>query len=266
MEETDCLISSIVPVIFLNSELKTILFCFSSSINDNKNYVENFEYSKNIIVGYWQDDRYLDPQELKDDAIDKLKVLSIPARSYGCNITDLSRTVEELLFSLISRFLNFLKRKIYFIRILLNQGLNFHIRFFACVSIVYSHCIALHITNYFIYKIFTSFDICINGRNFNDGSWEGDFNVDSTPETRIRNMYGYALLLKNGTLKQSIQITNGTYTLSFIYKKLINLANVKVTVNGEEILLSNSDYTEFKHTVIVTTNSIEIEFVSDTDN
>ena len=101
---------------------------------------------------------------------------------------------------------------------------------------------------------------------FNDGSWEGDYNIDSTPETRIRNMYGYALLLKNGTLKQSIQITNGTYTLSFIYKKLINLANVKVTVNGEEISLSNSNYTEFKHTFTVTTNSVEIEFVSDTDN
>ncbi|WP_289731623.1 hypothetical protein [Thomasclavelia cocleata] len=101
---------------------------------------------------------------------------------------------------------------------------------------------------------------------FNDGSWQGDFNVDSTSETRIRNMYGYALLLKNGSLKQYIQVINGTYTLSFIYKKLINLANIKVTVNGEEILLSNSDYTEFKYTVIVTTNSIEIEFVSDTDN
>lgn len=101
---------------------------------------------------------------------------------------------------------------------------------------------------------------------FNDGSWEGDYNIDSTPETRSRNMYGYALLLKNGSLKQGIQITNGTYTLSFIYKKLINLANVKVTVNGEEISLSNSDYTEFKHTFTVTTNSIEIEFVSDTDN
>lgn len=101
---------------------------------------------------------------------------------------------------------------------------------------------------------------------FNDGSWEGDYNIDSTPETRIRNMYGYALLLKNGSLKQYIQVINGTYTLSFIYKKLINLANIKVTVNGEEISLSNSNYTEFKHTFTVTTNSVEIEFVSDTDN
>ena len=101
---------------------------------------------------------------------------------------------------------------------------------------------------------------------FNDGSWEGDYNIDSTPETRIRNMYGYALLLKNGSLKQHIQVINGTYTLSFTYKKLLNLAKVKIIINGEEFILSNNDYTEFKHTFTVTTNSIEIEFVSDTDN
>lgn len=101
---------------------------------------------------------------------------------------------------------------------------------------------------------------------FNDGSWDGSFNVDSTNETRSRNMYGYALLLKNGSLKQHIQTTNGTYTLSFIYKKLINLARAKVVVNGKEIAMANSDFTEFKHTFTVTTNSIEIEFVTDTDN
>ena len=101
---------------------------------------------------------------------------------------------------------------------------------------------------------------------FNDGSWEGDFNVDSTPETRIRNMYGYALLLKNGSLKQHIQVINGTYTLSFTYKKILNLAKVKIIINGEEFILSNNDYTEFKHTFTVTTNSIEIEFVSDANN
>lgn len=101
---------------------------------------------------------------------------------------------------------------------------------------------------------------------FNDGSWKGDFNVDSTPETRSRNMYGYALLLKKDSLKQHIQTTNGTYTLSFVYKKLINLARAKVVVNGEEIAMANSDFTEFKHTFTVTTNSIELEFVTDTDN
>ena len=101
---------------------------------------------------------------------------------------------------------------------------------------------------------------------FNDGSWQGSFNLDSTNEIRNMNSYGYALLLKKGNLKQHINVVNGTYTLSFIYKKLINLAKVKIIINGEEFALSNNSYTEFKHLLNVTTGNIEIEFVSDTEN
>lgn len=101
---------------------------------------------------------------------------------------------------------------------------------------------------------------------FNDGSWVGGFNLDSTNETRNLNSYGYAILLKKGNLKQHITVVNGTYTLSFTYKKLINLAKVKIIINGEEFALSNNDYTEFKHTLNVTTGNIEIEFISDTEN
>lgn len=101
---------------------------------------------------------------------------------------------------------------------------------------------------------------------FNDGSWEGSFNLDSTNEIRNINSYGYALLLKKGNLKQHITVVNGTYTLSFIYKKLINLASVKVIINGEEFALSNNGYTEFKHSLNVITGNIEIEFLSDTEN
>ncbi len=329
-----------------------------ASINDNKNYVENFEYSKNIIVGYWQDDRYLDPKELLDDAIDKLKVLSIPARSYGCNIIDLSRTVEKykcldfkmydkatLLdsasgvcvmhqiveyteypddekqnkivlsseFKKITGTIDDIKQSVSSIDTETKRNENFineiirdvqsntmrinntytrgeaDVKFESLIQqstdeINMSLQEVIKNENGKIEEKLESLVLDFNGLTntlkttsgnnlirdsmgcFNDGSWVGDYNIDSTLETRIRNMYGYGLLLKKGSLKQSIQITNGTYTLSFIYKKLINLANVKVTVNGEEILLSNSDYTEFKHTVIVTTNSIEIEFVSDTDN
>ncbi|WP_289747490.1 phage tail spike protein [Thomasclavelia cocleata] len=328
-----------------------------ASINDNKNYVENFEYSKNIIVGYWQDDRYLDPQELKDDAIDKLKVLSIPARSYGCNIIDLSRTVEKykcldfkmydkvtLLdsasgvcvmhqiveyteypedekqnkivlsseFKKITGTIDNIKQSVSDIdteikrdESMINEIIrdvqsntmrinNTYTRGETDVkveSLIQQSTDEINLSLQEVEKTgnetkekleslvldldgLTNTVKTTSGNNlirdsmgcFNDGSWDGSFNVDSTNETRSRNMYGYALLLKNGNLKQHIQANNGTYTLSFIYKKLINLANVKVTVNGEEILLSNSDYTEFKHTVIVTTNSIEIEFVSDTDN
>ena len=328
-----------------------------ASINDNKNYVENFEYSKNIIVGYWQDDRYLDPQELKDDAIDKLKVLSIPARSYGCNIIDLSRTVEKykcldfkmydkvtLLdsasgvcvmhqiveyteypddekqnkivlsseFKKITGTIDNIKQSVSDIdteikrdESMINEIIrdvqsntmrinNTYTRGETDVkveSLIQQSTDEINLSLQEVEKTgnetkekleslvldldgLTNTVKTTSGNNlirdsmgcFNDGSWDGSFNVDSTNETRSRNMYGYALLLKNGNLKQHIQANNGTYTLSFIYKKLINLANVKVTVNGEEILLSNSDYTEFKHTFTVTTNSVEIEFVSDTDN
>ena len=329
-----------------------------AGINDGKTYVDNNTYSDEIIVGYWQDDRYLDSQELKDDAIDKLKTMALPVRSYSCQLIDLSRNNDKYrcldfklydkatLIDSISRThvmhqvveyteypdnpnLNAVSLSTVFKKITgtidgIKQNIsdldtdikrdestineiirdvqsntmrinNTYTRGEADVkfeSLIQQSTDEINMSLQEVIKnengkieeklesLVLDFDGLTNtikttsGNNlirdsmgcFNDGSWQGNFNVDSTPETRIRNMYGYALLLKNGSLKQSIQITNGTYTLSFIYKKLINLANVKVIVNGEEILLSNSDYTEFKHTVIVTTNSIEIEFVSDTDN
>ena len=101
---------------------------------------------------------------------------------------------------------------------------------------------------------------------FNDGSWEGDYDLDATAEIRSRNQYGYALLLKQGTLKQQISVANGTYTLSFVYKKLVNLATVKCKINVTEFNLSNDDFTEFKHTFEVTDGYITIIFECDTDS
>lgn len=101
---------------------------------------------------------------------------------------------------------------------------------------------------------------------FNDGSWDGDYNIDSTLETRSRNMYGYALLLKKSTLQQEITVANGVYTLSFTYKKLVNLARIALTVNGTEYILSNNDFTVFTKTFEVSDGQINISFVCDTDN
>ena len=101
---------------------------------------------------------------------------------------------------------------------------------------------------------------------FNDGSWQGNYNLDATAETRYRNQYGYALLLKNNSLKQQVNVANGVYTLSFVYKKLVNLANVKLLINGDEFILSNNDYTEFKHTFEISDGYITIVFECDTDN
>lgn len=101
---------------------------------------------------------------------------------------------------------------------------------------------------------------------FNDGAWTGDFSIDSTNETRNRNMYGYALLLKNTTVEQTNAVANGEYTLSFTYKKLVSLASVKVVVNDVEFILSNTDYTVFTYTFTVSSGFITVKFVADTDN
>lgn len=100
---------------------------------------------------------------------------------------------------------------------------------------------------------------------FNDGAWEGDFDIDSSNETRTRNQYGYALLLKNGTLSQTNAVANGEYTLSFTYKKLTALASIKVIINDVEFILSNTDYTQFSYTFTVTSGFVAIEFETDTD-
>lgn len=101
---------------------------------------------------------------------------------------------------------------------------------------------------------------------FKDGAWEGSFNLDSTNDTRSRNMYGYAILLKNGTIKQTNKVANGEYVLSFVYKKTVALANVSVVINNVSYSLSNSDFTEFEQKIAVNSGSIEIKFISDTDN
>ncbi|MFR2446209.1 MAG: hypothetical protein ACLS7Y_06020, partial [Thomasclavelia spiroformis] len=91
-------------------------------------------------------------------------------------------------------------------------------------------------------------------------------NIDSTLETRSRNMYGYALLLKKSTLQQEITVANGVYTLSFTYKKLVNLARVTLTINGTEYILSNNDFTAFTKTFEVNDGQINVAFTCDTDN
>lgn len=65
-----------------------------AAVNDGIEYVENFTYSEKVISGYWSDDRYTDAQSLKDAAIEKLKTLSYPVRSYDCDIADLAKTAE----------------------------------------------------------------------------------------------------------------------------------------------------------------------------
>lgn len=410
-----------------------------ADINGGKSYVDNNEYSDQVIVGYWQDDRYTDSESLLNDAIDKLKSLSTPVRSYSCDLMDLSRINDKY------RYLDF---KLYDKVTLLDSISKIHVQHQIVEYVDYpdnrnnnsvslcsvfkkitgtidgikqsisnidtellkkestineiirdvkSNTLRINDTytrgevdnlkeniiqqtseatnlsiqslenkigvyidsiepeNKFkemrwidtsisppVFKIFdgegwielgdyssdiTSLKGMINhnsnvieqnkneinalieqttvsfggenislkkytenlkvdfdgitnilskreGNNiirdsigcFDDGAWIGDYNIDSSNETRSRNMYGYALLLKKGILEQTNTVSNNEYTISFTYKKLVSLASVKVVINNTEFSLSNTEYTKFSYTFVVTSGFITIEFKSDTDN
>ena len=85
-----------------STDLITALYCEGkdgltfASINDGKAYVTNGTYKSKTIWGYWKDDRYTDAASLLADATAKLALLSIPQRSYQCDVVDLAKTNPEL--------------------------------------------------------------------------------------------------------------------------------------------------------------------------
>lgn len=69
-----------------------------ADVNDGKEYVEDYSYTNKIVCGYWKDDRYTVPDNLKADAVEKLKSLAYPSRSYQCNVSDLAKMSEDYKF------------------------------------------------------------------------------------------------------------------------------------------------------------------------
>lgn len=87
-----------------------------------------------------------------------------------------------------------------------------------------------------------------------------------------------SILLQEGIFEQDEEVGNGIYTVSFTYKKLLELANTKVIINDTEYELTELRDTEFytgrknengeyiTSQLEVNANHITIKFVSDTDN
>ena len=98
--------------------------------------------------------------------------------------------------------------------------------------------------------------------------WFG--NVIRNTNTNASN--GYSIMLQNNSLYQEQKIANGSYTLSFVYRKLNPLAECKVKINDKEYELENTNYTTFQtgigniDPINITANSIKVEFISDTVN
>ena len=71
-----------------------------------------------------------------------------------------------------------------------------------------------------------------------------------------------------GTTKQVVQLKNGTYTISFLYKNTNRLDNARVIINEEATTLdyTGNEWAEFSKTIEVTSNDIAISFYTDTNN
>lgn len=92
--------------------------------------------------------------------------------------------------------------------------------------------------------------------------WKG--NAKKVKEDKASNMSG--ILLQTGYLEQTQQLRNGTYTLSFKYRKLIQLATVNVQINDRYIELTNTEDTEIIEVGDISSQTFNIKIFSDTDN
>lgn len=90
----------------------TRLYCYGkdgltfADINGGLPYVENTAYSGRIVSAVWRDDRYTDAESLLEDGRARLAEMSVPTRSYDCDVVDLKAVDPEkygnLDFSLFS--------------------------------------------------------------------------------------------------------------------------------------------------------------------
>ena len=76
----------------------------------------------------------------------------------------------------------------------------------------------------------------------------------------------HSLILQQGTLYQEQVVPNGNYTISFKYKKLLPLSEVKCIINNVEYELTSTNDTEFNQTMVVNTQDFKATFTSTMDN
>lgn len=104
--------------------------------------------------------------------------------------------------------------------------------------------------------------------DFGADNWEGSVKTaNNTDISRHSNSpSGNCFILQNGIGKQNVFVKNGTFTISFTYKKLIELATCKVIINEKEYELTETNYKEFEISIEVVDNNVSFEMISDTNN
>lgn len=101
---------------------------------------------------------------------------------------------------------------------------------------------------------------------FENEFWDGNIVSLNSTEVKNNSISGNALLLQSGIIKQEIQVKNGEYNVSFIYKKVKPAASGNIKINDIEYELDSTDIYDFEKNIEVTSNTIKIEFEADTDN
>lgn len=108
------------------------------------------------------------------------------------------------------------------------------------------------------------------GNIFSYSSENFNGNIEEFSNTEIKNnsVSGLGYKLKVGTSKQVVQVKNGIYTVSFLYKKITELAKGYISINEESwnIESTGNQFKEKTFVVEVTSNSLEFEVYSDTDD
>lgn len=66
-----------------------------SEINNGKNYIENYSFSKKVKTIIWQDNNYEDVYALKEDAEYKLNELCRPKKSYTAEVADVAKMMPD---------------------------------------------------------------------------------------------------------------------------------------------------------------------------
>lgn len=103
---------------------------------------------------------------------------------------------------------------------------------------------------------------------FGNEYWEGTIIQDTQTDTQNNNESKSAIKLQAGEIYQEIlNLKNGTYNISFNYKKLLTAATIKVIINNKTTYdLTSTSWKEFEQQVTITDNSFSIKFSSSDNN
>lgn len=103
---------------------------------------------------------------------------------------------------------------------------------------------------------------------FGNEYWEGTIQQNTSTDVMNNNESKSAIELQNSAIYQEINnLKNGTYNISFNYKKLLELATITITINGTKYTLDyNQNWKQFEEKVIVTNYKFDIKFESSDNN